>query len=82
MSCQQAEKGLSLEVAMGMYGLEHFEMFWEKAHDTKLLLAWSDSRMVLAFRGTASMSNALSDVQVSSCSLADLETERNGRSCC
>ncbi|CAL8466200.1 g5736 [Coccomyxa elongata] len=57
----EAEKGLSLEVAMGMYGLEHFEMFWEKAHDTKLLMAWNNSRMLLAFRGTASMSNALSD---------------------
>lgn len=67
---------------MGMYGLKHFEMFWEKAHDTKLLMAWSNSRMLLAFRGTASMSNALSDVQVRLCSLADPESERDGKSFC
>ncbi|EIE21255.1 alpha/beta-hydrolase [Coccomyxa subellipsoidea C-169] len=57
------ERGLSLETAMGLYGLEHSELFWEKARDTKLLMAWNDSRIVIAFRGTASMSNALSDVQ-------------------
>ncbi|BDA51092.1 probable phospholipase A1-Igamma1, chloroplastic at C-terminar half [Coccomyxa sp. Obi] len=59
----EAERGLSLEVAMGMYELEHSELFWEKARDTKLLMAWNNNRIVLAFRGTASVSNALSDVQ-------------------
>lgn len=49
---------------MALYGLEHSEMFWERAHDTKLLMAWNNSRIMLAFRGTASVSNALSDVQV------------------
>ena len=63
----QRERGLSLETAMGLYGMEHSELFWEKARDTKLLMAWNDSRIVIAFRGTASMSNALSDVQVTPC---------------
>ncbi len=64
---------LSLERAMGLYGLEHSELFWDKARDTKLLMGWSDNRIVLAFRGTASLSNVLSDVQVgSSESLRDL----------
>lgn len=58
---------------MGLYGLEHSELFWDKARDTKLLMGWSDNRIVLAFRGTASLSNVLSDVQVgSSESLRDL----------
>ena len=55
---------LSLDKAMNMFGLERSELFWEKARDTKLLMAWSNERIVLAFRGTASLSNVLSDVQV------------------
>lgn len=59
------DHGLKLDVAMGMYGLEHSELFWERLQDTKLLLAWSDSCILLAFRGTASLANALADVQES-----------------
>ena len=55
---------LSLERALHMFSLEHSELFWEKARDTKLLMGWNTNRIVIAFRGTASMSNVLSDVQV------------------
>ena len=58
------ESKLSLETAMSLYGLEESELFWEKKHDTKLLLAWNRNTFVVAFRGTASLVNALSDVQV------------------
>ena len=44
--------------------LTNFELFWEKSMDTKLLLAWSKSTVVLAFRGTASMANIFADIQV------------------
>jgi hypothetical protein len=56
-------KGCSLEMGMALYGLQHSELFWEKALDTKLLLAWSQDTIMLAFRGTASMANALADLQ-------------------
>ncbi|KAK9902208.1 hypothetical protein WJX75_007799 [Coccomyxa subellipsoidea] len=46
-----------------MFSLEHSELFWEKARDSKLLMGWNTKRIVIAFRGTASMSNVLSDVQ-------------------
>ncbi len=49
---------------MKLFGLEHSELFWEKALDTKLLMAWNNSRIFIAFRGTASLANALADVQV------------------
>ena len=50
-------------------GHKHFkthshELFWEHLHDTKCLMAWGDSAIVLAFRGTASMANAKADLQV------------------
>jgi hypothetical protein len=50
---------------MALYGLENSELFWEKALDTKLLMSWSRHVVVIAFRGTASMANALADLQAS-----------------
>jgi hypothetical protein len=61
----QVKHGLSLEKGMSMYNLEHSELFWEKALDTKLLLGWGRERVIMAFRGTASLANALADVQAS-----------------
>ena len=57
---------LSLPEACGLFDppLDQFELFWEKSLDTKMLLAWSRERMVLAFRGTASLSNVVADLQV------------------
>ena len=57
---------MSLEEGFALYDppLEHFELFWEKSLDTKLLLAWNQEVILLAFRGTASMSNVFADIQV------------------
>jgi hypothetical protein len=49
---------------MPLYGLEHLEMLWEPLHDTKCLIAWNSSTILLTFRGTASLKNALADAQV------------------
>ena len=55
---------LRLQMAMDMCGLTDSELFCELKRDTRCLMGWSDSTIVLAFRGTASMTNALSDLQV------------------
>ena len=55
---------LTLPTALGLYGLTHSELLWELQLDTRCLLGWNDSKIVLAFRGTASISNAWSDLQV------------------
>ncbi|BDA51093.1 hypothetical protein COCOBI_17-3130 [Coccomyxa sp. Obi] len=60
----EVERGLTLDVGMKLFRMEHSELFWEKALDTKLLMAWNNSRKLIAFRGTASLANALADVQV------------------
>ena len=57
---------------MSLYGLEHSEMYWEKAQDTKMLISWNKDTIVIAFRGTSSMANALADLQVSADSLSPL----------
>ena len=56
---------LNLRTALGLYNLTDSELFWEVQLDTRCLVGWSDSTIVVAFRGTASMKNALSDLQVS-----------------
>jgi hypothetical protein len=50
---------------MALYKMHSFELLWEKALDTKVLLAWSDSTCVLSFRGTSSWANVLADLEAS-----------------
>lgn len=49
---------------MYLYDLTGSELFCELKRDTRCLMGWNDNTIVLAFRGTASMTNALSDLQV------------------
>jgi hypothetical protein len=62
----QAEAGsLSLETALGLFGLKHHMLLWEQTKcDTKCLVAWGDGTIVVAFRGTASMANLMLDIKV------------------
>ena len=62
---EAVEPRFRLEDAMALYGLTDFELLWERASDTKALLSWGGSDLVvLSFRGTASMANVLADLQV------------------
>ena len=56
---------LSLPIAMSLYDLKHSELFWELELDTRCLVAWSSTHIVVSFRGTASMWNAVTDMQAS-----------------
>lgn len=53
----------SLEAAMGLYGLEHMEVMWERRLDTMALLGFGPGRIVLVFRGTNSLKNVVADLQ-------------------
>ena len=55
---------LTLETAMRLYGLTESESFWEVQQDTRCLVSWGQRHVVVAFRGTASVKNALADLQV------------------
>ena len=59
---------MTLDAAMALYDLHSFELLWEKALDTKVLLAWNTTTCVLCFRGTSSWANVLADLEVRSCS--------------
>ena len=54
----------ALEAAMSLYSLTGFKPFRDSGLDTHALLAWNQDTAVLAFRGTASLTNALSDLKV------------------
>ena len=58
----------AMEVAMSLYSLSGLKLFREPVQDTKALLAWNWDMAVLAFRGTASLTNACSDLQVTAMS--------------
>ena len=60
---QPSKTTLNLQTAMGLYNLTDSELFWEIQLDTRCLIGWNEHTIVIAFRGTASMKNALSDVQ-------------------
>ena len=52
------------EQGMGMLGLEQVQLFWERSLDTKVLIGWSSDAVVISVRGTASLRNAIADIQV------------------
>ena len=68
MCALQGRKVLTLseERAMQLYGLKHLRLVREPKLDTKCLMAWNEDTLVLAFRGTASKINAISDMKVGS----------------
>ena len=49
---------------MSLYKLTESQSFWEIEQDTRCLVGWGSNTVVVAFRGTASMKNALADLQV------------------
>lgn len=61
---QAAQTTLDLHTALSLYSLTDSDLFWELQQDTRCLLGWNNNTIVVAFRGTASMTNALSDIQV------------------
>ena len=68
----QAEASrINIEQACRLYDppIDQYEMIWEKSLDTKCLLAWNRQHIILAFRGTASLSNVKADLQVTNSSL-------------
>lgn len=59
-----ARTTLTLDTALSLYNMTDSQSFWEIQQDTRCLIGWGSSTVVVAFRGTASMKNALADLQV------------------
>ena len=72
---------LHLHRAMDTYDLTGSELLCELKRDTRCLMGWGDSTIVLAFRGTASVTNALSDLQVRSLQKLALQQSRTRFAC-
>ncbi len=53
-----------IRTAMDLFGLDHVKVIREPADDTKVLVGWNSTTVVLSFRGTNSFTNAKRDAQV------------------
>lgn len=65
---QPQRTSMTLGTAMSLYELTDTELFWDMQSDTRCLMGWNNDQIVLAFRGTASLRNVWSDLQVGRCS--------------
>lgn len=53
-----------MDAAMRLLGLRKRQLFYDREHGTKVLLAWSDSVILLSFRGSAERANFVQDAKV------------------
>ncbi|KAK9804602.1 hypothetical protein WJX73_006415 [Symbiochloris irregularis] len=53
-----------LSTALALYSIEQTCAFWEPVFDTRAVVGWRKDIIIVAFRGTRSMRNALSDLRV------------------
>lgn len=56
----------SIDMALQLHSLTNYKLLWHKELDAKCILAWCEKSktIVIAFRGTASKKNILSDIKV------------------
>lgn len=54
---------INVDAAKRLFNLDQHAMVWDDETDTHVVLGWSDSQVVLAFRGTASLQNAMTDIK-------------------
>ncbi len=55
---------LSTKTALGLFNLDHFELVRCKEANVKCIVAWSSETLLVAFRGTANLTNMFADVRV------------------
>lgn len=53
-----------LDYAKSLYDLDRHEMLWDELTDTKSIIAWGKTNVVVAFAGTKSMANIRTDLKV------------------
>ena len=55
----------TLKTALDLYSLNQYNVLWEPERDDKCILAWSKDNLILcAFKGTSSLQNVFTDLQV------------------
>lgn len=56
-----------IEHGLAMFDLTDWELIYEPKTDTKALLAWGNNNLVISFKGTSSMENAITDINFLKC---------------
>ncbi|KAK9866320.1 hypothetical protein WJX84_007327 [Apatococcus fuscideae] len=52
-----------INMALSLFNVNNYKTIREPVHDSKVLVGWGESAIVLAFRGTSSLANVRSDLQ-------------------
>ena len=65
-----ASTTFDIDTALSLYKLTSSQSFFEMKQDNRCLVGWGNNTVVVAFRGTASLKNALADLQVPSAFIA------------
>jgi hypothetical protein len=53
-----------IDVALGLYALEKRHLFYDRKLETKVVVAWNYSTILVCFRGTSARSNVVEDLKV------------------
>ena len=59
--------GPTVPEALAMYALTEYEVLYEPKTDTKAILAWGNNIILLAFKGSSSVENAITNINVIKC---------------
>ena len=63
---EDVNSAFEIDMAMSLYELSEYKLLWQRSLDAKCICAWSKERrkIVVAFRGSASKKNFLTDAKV------------------
>ena len=61
----------NLQTALKLYRLTHTEIIYDQRSDTKALLAWGETTLLVAFKGTSSFENVMTDLKLTKTVLPD-----------
>ena len=56
--------GMSQRAAQALFGFGQFEALHDESTDTRVLLSWREGCLLVSFRGTASRTNAFTDLKL------------------
>ena len=57
----------TITVALSLFGMANHDVIDEPKSDTRALMCWGNGNLVLSFRGTSSLENALTDINFMKC---------------
>lgn len=70
---------VNAHIALPLFGLSQFETVWDDGTDTHACIGYSSTQAVVAFRGTQTLQNVITDLQTWQVALPGHSRHRGGR---